>query len=84
MSYKCHKCEAPILILRLGYCGSCREPISSEILTESKKQALAVEESEYEAMRDRVRAERSTYRGGSDSGVGFDIDFGGGDGGSWD
>ncbi len=84
MSYKCHKCEAPILILRLGYCGSCREPISSEILTESKKQALAVAESEYEAMRDLVRAEKNTYRDGSDSGVGFDLDFGGGDGCSWD
>jgi hypothetical protein len=84
MSYKCHKCEALILILRLGYCGSCREPISSEILTESKKQALAVEESEYEAMRDRVRVERSIYKGRSDSEMSFDIDFGGGDGGSWD
>jgi hypothetical protein len=80
MSYKCHKCEAPILILRLGYCGSCREPISRDILPESKKQALAAQESEYETMRDHVRAAKSTNRGGSD----FDVDFGGGDGGSWD
>jgi hypothetical protein len=80
MSYKCHKCEAPILILRLGYCGSCREPISSDILTESKKQALAAAESEYEAMRDQVRVAKSTNRGGLDC----DVDFGGGDGGSWD
>jgi hypothetical protein len=80
MSYKCHKCEAPILILRLGYCGSCREPISSDILPESKKQALAAQESEYEAMRDQIRTAKSTQRGGSD----FDVDFGGGDGGSWD
>jgi hypothetical protein len=78
MSYKCHKCEAPILILRLGYCGSCREPISSDILPESKKQALAAAESEYEAMRDRVRAEKDLHKGGSDSGTSFDIDFGGG------
>ncbi len=84
MSYKCHKCAAPILILRLGYCGSCREPISSEILSESKKRALTIAESEYEAMRERVRAERSTHRGGSDSEMEFGIDFGGGDGGSWD
>jgi hypothetical protein len=78
MSYKCHKCEAPILILRLGYCGSCREPISSDILPESKKQALAVAESEYEAMRDRVRAEKDLSKGGSNSGTSLDIDFGGG------
>jgi hypothetical protein len=80
MSYKCHKCEAPILILRLGYCASCREPISSDILPESKKQALATRESEYEAMRDQVRAAKNTDRGG----LGFDVDFGGGDEGSWD
>jgi hypothetical protein len=78
MSYKCHKCEAPILVLRLGYCGSCREPISSDILTESKKQALATAESEYEAMRDRVRAEKDLSKDGSNSGTSFDIDFGGG------
>jgi hypothetical protein len=78
MSYKCHKCEAPILILRLGYCGSCREPISSDILPESKKQALAAAESEYEAMRDRVRAEKDLHKGRSDSGTSLDIDFGGG------
>jgi hypothetical protein len=77
MSYKCHKCAAPILILRLGYCGSCREPISSEILTESKKQSLAAEEREYEKMRDRVRAEREARKKGatSDNAV---IDFGSG------
>jgi hypothetical protein len=82
MSYKCHKCAAPILILRLGYCGSCREPISSEILTESKKQALAAEESEYEEMRDRVRAERAARKKGSNSDAGIEIDLGG-DGIGW-
>jgi hypothetical protein len=82
MSYKCHKCSAPILILRLGYCGSCREPISSEILTESKKQALAAEEREYEEMRDRVRAERAARKKGSNSDEGIEIDLGG-DGIGW-
>jgi hypothetical protein len=75
MSYKCHKCAAPILILRLGYCGSCREPISSEILTESKKQALAAEEREYEEMRDRFRAEREASKKG---GMSIEIDLVGG------
>lgn len=63
MAYKCHKCEAPILVLRLGYCLNCREPISSEILPESKKQALAAAEREYEAMRDRIRAEKGGNSG---------------------
>jgi hypothetical protein len=40
MAYKCHKCDEQILVLRLGSCGNCREPISSEILPESKKQSL--------------------------------------------
>jgi hypothetical protein len=75
MSYKCHKCAAPILILRLGYCGSCREPISSEVLTESKKQALAAEEREYEEMRDRLRAEREANKKG---GMSIEIDLVGG------
>ncbi len=78
MSYKCHKCAAPILILRLGYCGSCHEPISSEILTEAKKQALAAEEREYEEMRDRVRAEREARKKGSGSDLNIDLDFAGG------
>jgi hypothetical protein len=81
MSYKCHKCAAPILILRLGYCGSCREPISSEILTESKKQALAAEEREYEEMRDQVRAEREANKKG---GMSIEIDLVGSDGIGWD
>jgi hypothetical protein len=78
MSYKCHKCAAPILILRLGYCGSCREPISSEILPEAKKQALAAEEREYEEMRDQIRAEREARKKGSGDGIEIDLDFGGG------
>jgi hypothetical protein len=65
MAYKCHKCEAPILVLRLGYCGNCREPISSEILPESKKKALAADEREYEEIRDRIRAQKGNRDGGS-------------------
>jgi hypothetical protein len=65
MAYKCHKCEAPILVLRLGYCGNCREPISSEILPESKKKALAAYEREYEEIRDRIRAQKGNRDGGS-------------------
>jgi hypothetical protein len=64
MAYQCPNCEAPILILRLGYCSSCREPISSEILPESKKQALAEAERQYEEMRDRVRAQKSNWSSG--------------------
>jgi ferredoxin len=52
MAYTCHKCEAPILVLRLGYCSNCREPISSEILPESKKQELLDSEREYERQRE--------------------------------
>ena len=63
------------MILRLGYCPSCRELISSDILPESKKQALAAAELEYEATRDRIRAEKDR----SDSETGFGINFGGGD-----
>jgi hypothetical protein len=67
MAYKCHKCEAPILVLRLGYCVNCREPISSEILPEPKKQALAEAEREYEAKRDRIRAQKDAGKSGGDS-----------------
>ena len=86
MSYKCHKCEAQILALRLGYCSNCREPISTEILPESKKQALAADEREYEQMRDRIRAEKDTRRGGErDSGLSFGISIGGdGNDNGWD
>ena len=77
MSYKCDKCEAQILILRLGYCSNCREPISSEILPESKKQALATDEREYEQMRDRIRAEKDLRQKGSK--VSINIDVSGGD-----
>ena len=63
MSYKCDKCEALILSLRLGYCSNCREPIHIETLPKSKQQALAADEREYEAMRDRVRAEKDIQQG---------------------
>jgi predicted amidophosphoribosyltransferase len=76
MGYKCQKCDSPILVLRLGYCSNCREPISSEILPDAKKQALAQSEREYEEMRDRIRQEKDRQRGGSSS---IDIgDIGGG------
>jgi hypothetical protein len=82
MAYRCHNCEATILVLRLGYCINCREPISEEILPESKKQALAVAEREYEEMRDRIRAQKG---GNSQAGGTFDLgDIGGGDLGSFD
>ena len=58
MAYWCHNCEAQILVLRLGYCMSCREPISTDILPESKQQALAEAEREYEAKRDLLRAKK--------------------------
>jgi hypothetical protein len=61
MAYKCHKCDAQILVLRLGYCGNCRAPISSEILPESKKQSLLESEREYAEMRDRIRAENDEF-----------------------
>jgi hypothetical protein len=73
MAYKCHKCEAPILVLRLGYCGSCREPISSEILPESKKKALAADEREYEEIRDRIRAQKGNSNLNRDGGSLFDL-----------
>jgi hypothetical protein len=62
MSYKCDKCEAMILSLRLGYCSNCREPIHIETLPEAKKQALAAEEREYEQIRDRIRAEKELHQ----------------------
>jgi hypothetical protein len=74
MAYKCHKCEAPILVLRLGYCVNCREPISSEILPEAKQQALAAAEREYEEMRDRIRAQKGNKN--REEGSLFDLDIG--------
>jgi predicted amidophosphoribosyltransferase len=61
MAYKCHKCDAQILVLRLGYCGNCREPISSEILPESKKRELMESEREYDEMRDRIRSQNDEF-----------------------
>jgi uncharacterized Zn finger protein (UPF0148 family) len=58
MAYRCHKCEAQIFSLRLGYCSNCQEPISTEILPESKKQALATAEREYIEMREQLRAQK--------------------------
>ncbi len=58
MAYWCNKCETQILVLRLGYCMNCREPISTDILPESKQQALTAAEREYEAKRDLVRAQK--------------------------
>ncbi len=58
MAYRCHKCEAQIFSLRLGYCSNCQEPISTEILPESKKQALAASELEYIEMREQLRARK--------------------------
>ncbi|WP_157259764.1 hypothetical protein [Chamaesiphon minutus] len=49
---------------------NCREPISEEILPESKKQALAAAEREYEEMRDRIRAQKG---GNSKEGGTFDL-----------
>jgi hypothetical protein len=73
MAYWCHKCESQILVLRLGYCMNCREPISSEILPESKQQALATAEREYEAKRDLIRAKKGNQNSGEG---GFDLDIG--------
>jgi hypothetical protein len=61
MAYKCHKCDAQILVLRLGYCGNCRETISSEILPESKKQSLLESEREYAEMRDPIRSQNDKF-----------------------
>jgi hypothetical protein len=72
MAYWCNKCEAQILVLRLGYCMNCREPISTEILPESKQQALATAEREYEAKRDLIRAQKSKQNSGEGS---FDLDI---------
>ncbi|WP_295617897.1 hypothetical protein [Chamaesiphon sp. GL140_3_metabinner_50] len=60
------------MVLRLGYCINCREPISTDILPESKQQALAVAEREYEANRDLIRAQKglqSSGDGGLDLGT---------------
>jgi hypothetical protein len=65
MAYICEKCNSPILVLRLGVCGNCRSPISTEILPESKKQALLEAEREYEENRDRLlilRQQQETER----------------------
>jgi hypothetical protein len=73
MAYWCNKCESQILVLRLGYCMNCREPISTEILPESKQQALATAEREYEAKRDLIRAQKSkqnSRKGDSDLDIG--------------
>jgi hypothetical protein len=61
MAYKCHKCAAQILVLRLGYCGNCREPISNEILPESKKQSLLESEREYLENREQIRAQNDKF-----------------------
>jgi uncharacterized Zn finger protein (UPF0148 family) len=58
MAYRCHKCETQIFSLRLGYCSNCQEPISTEILPESKKQALATAEREYIEMREQLREQK--------------------------
>ncbi len=64
------------MVLRLGYCSNCREPISSEILPDAKKQALVQSEREYEQMRDRLRQEKDRQSGES---LSIDIsDLGGG------
>jgi hypothetical protein len=73
MAYWCNKCEAQILVLRLGYCMSCREPISTEILPESKQQALATAEREYEAKRDLIRAKKDKQNSRAGD---FNIDIG--------
>jgi hypothetical protein len=63
MGYRCHKCNTPILIFRLGVCSACREPIPAEILPESKKQALLKSEAEEEARRDLNRKDAQNRRG---------------------
>ncbi len=70
MAYKCQKCDAQILVLRLGYCLNCREPISSEILPDSKKQELAEAEREYERQREQILQAKDKQRGkGQSSGA---------------
>jgi uncharacterized Zn finger protein (UPF0148 family) len=68
MAYKCQKCDAPLLVLRLGYCSNCREPISSDILTESKKQELVESEREYERERELKlqQKDKKQQQGGGD------------------
>jgi predicted amidophosphoribosyltransferase len=61
MAYKCQKCEAQILVLRVGYCSNCREPIPSDVLPESKKQKLIESEREYLKFRDLARAENDEF-----------------------
>lgn len=73
MAYKCHKCETQILVLRLGYCGSCREPISSDILPESKQKSLAADEREYQAMRDQIVSQKGSLSPSRDGGSLFDL-----------
>ncbi len=70
MAYWCNKCETQILVLRLGYCMNCREPISTDILPESKQQALVTAEREYEAKRDLIREQKDKYKPGDS---GFDL-----------
>ncbi len=52
---------------------NCREPISTDILPESKQQALAAAEREYEAKRDLIRAQKGKQNSGEG---GFDLDIG--------
>jgi hypothetical protein len=72
MAYRCQRCHSIILVLRLGFCSTCREPIPDEILPESKKQALLQEEREYEEDREHIRkdnarnAEKQPESGGGD------------------
>jgi uncharacterized Zn finger protein (UPF0148 family) len=58
VAYRCHKCETQIFSLRLGYCSNCQTPISTEILPESKKQALATAEQEYIEMREQLKVQK--------------------------
>lgn len=78
MAYKCHNCEALILVLRLGYCINCREPISSDILPESKKQELAESEREYERQRElKLQQKDKKQQQGGDALISIDFnDFG--------
>jgi hypothetical protein len=66
MAYRCQKCDSPILVLRLGVCANCREPIPSEILPEAKKQALDREEREYEESREQAIKAKGIKREGID------------------
>jgi hypothetical protein len=76
MAYKCQKCEAVILVLRLGYCVNCREPISSDILPESKKQELAESEREYERQRAlKLQQKNKKKPQGNDGDGGIDFNY---------